>query len=403
LRFSETTLAKLPPSLDKPRVSYTDPRYPGLQFVVRAATRGFHFRFTYRGQQHSVPLGPFPALSLDAAEARCVELRRCLAEGHDPRAPRRERLAVPTFDAFFQERYLPAVQRRKRSWALDATVYRLHLKRRLGKRYLDEISAEDIEELVQAKLRDGFAPGSINRMLCVLGGVLTQAQKQKIPHVPSRRDLNIENLPDPPRIERRLTAEETRRLVAELAKSRNSMLPMVISFLLLTGARRREALDAAWSQFDFEARTWTVPLTKSGKPRKVILSEGAVTLLEQVAAEHRRRLNGRVHRYVFPNFATGKPYNTIFYPWRHARAAAGLQDVRLHDLRHSFASALVNHGVSIYEVQTLLGHASVKTTQRYAHLAPERLQESVRTVAAYYGPSLVRPTQSAARLSVDEA
>jgi integrase len=310
---------------------------------------------------------------------------------------------VPTFDAFFQERYLPAVQRRKRSWALDATVYRLHLKRRLGKRYLDEISAEDIEELVQAKLRDGFAPGSINRMLCVLGGVLTQAQKQKIPHVPSRRDLNIENLPDPPRIERRLTAEETRRLVAELAKSRNSMLPMVISFLLLTGARRREALDAAWSQFDFEARTWTVPLTKSGKPRKVILSEGAVTLLEQVAAEHRRRLNGRVNRYVFPNFATGKPYNTIFYPWRHARAAAGLQDVRLHDLRHSFASALVNHGVSIYEVQTLLGHASVKTTQRYAHLAPERLQESVRTVAAYYGPSLVRPTQSAARLSVDEA
>ncbi|MFZ9950501.1 MAG: tyrosine-type recombinase/integrase, partial [Gemmobacter sp.] len=67
--------------------------------------------------------------------------------------------------------------------------------------------------------------------------------------------------------------------------------------------------------------------------------------------------------------------------------------VRLHDLRHSFASALVNHGVPIYEVQALLGHASIRTTQRYAHLAPERLHQSVRTVAAYYGPAIVEQDQ----------
>ena len=77
--------------------------------------------------------------------------------------------------------------------------------------------------------------------------------------------------------------------------------------------------------------------------------------------------------YVFANPETTKPYVSIFCSWNTARTKAGLSDVRVHDLRHSFASLLINSGRSLYEVQKLLGHTQIKTTQRYAHLAPETL------------------------------
>jgi len=388
MRFSETSLLRVALPEGAARATFSDPRHPGLQFVVRPGSRSFHFRFTRRGRQHSMLIGAFPDLSLEDAATRAAALRRTLALGHDPRTEATERREVPLLEAFFHDRYLPAAQARKRSWGLDATVYRLHLRKPLGGRHLDEITHHDVAALVAAKRAEGLAAGSINRIVSVLSAILAQARKLRIPQVPTRQDLGIEQIPDPPRIERRLTAEETGRLLAELCKSRNAMLPFIVAFLLLTGARRHEALAAAWDQIDREAGVWTIPVTKAGKPRRVMLSDAALGLLDRVASEHRRRLDGAIHRCIFPNFATGLPYASIFHPWRFARTAAGLGDVRLHDLRHSFASALVNHGVPIYEVQALLGHASVRTTQRYAHLAPERLHQSVRTVASYYAPAL---------------
>lgn len=89
--------------------------------------------------------------------------------------------------------------------------------------------------------------------------------------------------------------------------------------------------------------------------------------------------------FVFCNVKTGQPFSNIFNSWDKARERAGLKDVRMHDLRHSFASALVNNGLSIYDVKELLGHASITTTQRYAHLSQDRLAQATETVAAHYG------------------
>jgi site-specific recombinase XerD len=85
-------------------------------------------------------------------------------------------------------------------------------------------------------------------------------------------------------------------------------------------------------------------------------------------------------RHIFANPKTGLPYVSFFYSWDAARKRAGLPDLRVHDLRHSFASFLVNAGRSLYEVQELLGHADIRTTSRYAHLSRERLFEAVESV-----------------------
>jgi integrase len=161
------------------------------------------------------------------------------------------------------------------------------------------------------------------------------------------------------------------------------MLYPLIGFLLLTGARKSEALNLRWEQIDYDRRLWTVPLSKSGKPRHIPLSDGALRLLEQAKDITARR--GASGAFAFPNLRTGERLKDITHAWDTARKAAGLPDVRLHDLRHSYASALVNEGRSIYEVQKLLGHANIATTERYAHLSHKTLAEGAAKVDAHFG------------------
>jgi integrase len=128
----------------------------------------------------------------------------------------------------------------------------------------------------------------------------------------------------------------------------NRYLPH-ITFLILTGARKSEATHARWENVNLETGVWTVPMSKSGKPRYMPLSKAAIALLKN------RRINGS--EYVFPSPSTGKPMIHTYPAWDKIRRQAGIPDVRIHDLRHNFASLLVNNGRSLYEVQKLLGHA----------------------------------------------
>jgi integrase len=154
------------------------------------------------------------------------------------------------------------------------------------------------------------------------------------------------------------------------------MLQWIVLFLLYTGARKREVLDARWSHIDLEQRSWRIPKTKSGKVRHVPLSEGAL----EVIAKVKEKYGKHAFTFIFANEKTGLPFVSIFHSWDAARQRAGLDYVRIHDLRHSFASFLVNAGRSLYEVQEILGHADSRTTTRYAHLSRDRLQEAVESV-----------------------
>ena len=135
-----------------------------------------------------------------------------------------------------------------------------------------------------------------------------------------------------------------------------------------------ELLESKWRDFDLERRSWRIPLPKSGKARHVPLSNAALAVLAQLP-----RWEGCP--YVVPNPETLKPFVNIHRSWHNARIAAGLPEVRLHDLRHSMASNMVNSGRSIYEVAKVLGHTQLKTSQRYAHLSQETLLAAVDAAA----------------------
>jgi integrase len=172
-----------------------------------------------------------------------------------------------------------------------------------------------------------------------------------------------------------LSEAELQRLMAALNAHRDQVAANVIRLLIMTGCRRREVLRAEWPQFDLDRREWLKPAknTKSGQPHRVPLSAPALALLSEM--KERTTSN-----WLFPGNTEGQPLRTIHRPWQHIRKAAGLGDVRLHDLRHSFASALASKGASLQLIGELLGHRAIATTQRYSHLSNDALQAAVEKV-----------------------
>jgi integrase len=217
--------------------------------------------------------------------------------------------------------------------------------------------------------------------LILLRYLFSLPKKWDMPGAPNNPTSGIALMKEDNMKERFLSTEEAQRLYTQLQQSDNKMLQYIIPMLILTGARKREVLDARWEDFDFERRHWRIHTTKLGKPRFVPMSDGVVVLLESVP-----RFDCE---WVFPNYKSLKPYVSIFNSWNTARREVNLQDVRIHDLRHSYASFLVNAGRSLYEVQRLLGHTQIKTTQRYAHLSHDTLLDATNSVNTALGGMFV--------------
>jgi integrase len=234
---------------------------------------------------------------------------------------------------------------------------------------MDEITRPDIVKMHSERRASGAAPGSANRLLIMMRYIFNLALRWEIPGVKTNPTRNVPLMAENNKKERYLSEDEARRLYASVCKSENEILKFIVPMLILTGARKREALDARWEDFDFERRLWRIPTTKLGRPRFVPLSDGVMSLLTTMP----RNLKSD---YVFANPTTNRPFVSVFCAWDTARKRAGLADVRIHDLRHSFASLLINSGRSLFEVQRLLGHTQVKTTQRYAHLSRETLLDA---------------------------
>ena len=228
----------------------------------------------------------------------------------------------------------------------------------------------------------GYALGTCNRCMVLIRYAFNLAMRWNEPGVTQNPTKEVALYKLDNQRERFLSPEETRKLLDYVSRSDNDKLQYIIRMLILTGARKREVLDCKWAHFDMTRMVWTIPITKAGKPRHIPMSDAVVSLLKEIPRDHGLE-------YVFPNPKTGVPFISIFSSWDTARTEAGLKDVRIHDLRHSFASFLVNAGRSLYEVQKLLGHTQIKTTQRYAHLTQDTLRDAANAAMVAIMPVAV--------------
>ena len=342
---------------------------------VRASGgKTYYQRYTdERGRERQYKVGPADVLTLRQAKWKATQIKAQAILGGDPQKERQERRSTPTLRTFIQDRYLPFVRTYKRSWQTDEIVLRVHVLPHLGPHFLDEITTQHIIDIIATMRGNDYAPGTVGRVIVIIRYLFNLARKWKV----VRGNENpAAGIPVPPDVERNrfLSEDETSRLCASIEADENRTAAKAIRMLLLTGARRNEITHAKWEHVDWEKGTLLVPMAKSGKPRIIILSISALALLASV-----KNLVG--NPYIFPSPITGRPSASIYFPWNRIRKRAGLSDVRLHDLRHSFASYLINAKKDLYVVQKLLGHSHARSTQRYAHLTTDTLAEATEVVA----------------------
>lgn len=293
------------------------------------------------------------------------------ASPHRRRSGRRKASGGLTLDAFVSRIYLPHVQSRKRSWHVDERIARQHLSPMFGDRPLADISRMDVETWLQSLPSRGLAPATCNRILAVLKSICSLAAVHDM--VPASPCAHVAPFKIHEQRERYLSRSEARRLMDALRRSRRQEA-LVLRLLLLTGARKNEILRLRWENIRLDLRLLTIPVSKSGKPRHIPLSDAAMAVIRAIP-------RAGDNPWLFPGHAPGKPLSDIFLFWNTLRRSLGLDDVRIHDLRHSFASFLVNAGHSLYEVQKLLGHSDPRTTMRYAHLGQTSLLLAAETVS----------------------
>jgi len=369
VRLTDAGVARLKPGGTEYIVR--DTRVAGLGVRVRpSGHRSFVWHGTVSGRAVRTTVGSAALMTVEEARSAC----RALLDGSHPLCAEdsASRAAVPLFREFVMEDWLPT--RRSQyspSWAkrMERMVGR-QLLPAFGTLRLDRIGRPHVERWFDAMSRK--APGAANTALAMLRQIMNAAKAAG--HVANDPVAGVR--PNPGRkMTRFLSAEEIIRLhrtLDRLVEERLSRRPQadVIRLLLLTGCRKSEILTLRWSEVD--GNVLRLAGAKTG-PRTVWLSMAA----EAVIA----RQTGTDSAFVFPSARDpSRPQSRNLGLWRRARREAGIEDVRLHDLRHTVASQAVARGVPLPTVARMLGHAQPTMTLRYAHVGDHEVEAAAKRV-----------------------
>jgi len=361
--------------------------------VYPSGKKSFVLFYRAGRQQRFMVLGAFPVLTVQAAREKAQKVLASVLDGADPIRTRKQKRTAPTV-AELSQRYLRehAPKKKQSSVETDERLLKLYILPAIGSQTVESLTTDDASRLHHSLHKK---PIQANRVLALFSKLLSLAERWGMRPLGSNPCRHVERFRENKR-ERFLSSSELTRLGEALADverdaSEHLSAILAIRLLLLTGARRNEILTLRWSEVDLERSCLQLADSKTGK--KIIRLGGAA--LELLSDAPRQEGNP----YVCFGEREGGHFIGLQRPWKRIQKKAGLEEVRLHDLRHSFASVGAGAGVGLPILGRLLGHTQPITTARYAHLADDPLQHAADHISAEIAARLASRSQEAPQAS----
>jgi integrase len=380
MKLTKTAVERALPRAQRYRLN--DTLVPGLcLLVLPSGQRTYYLRHRVDGQQRELKLGTPAELSPDQARELARAALARVRAGGDPGAERRAAREAPTVEAL-AARHLQAHASRKRSGRNDEILWRRHL--------LPAFSRVRVAALTREQVREWHAchpqPATANRALEVLGVAMGLAEEWGWRPVGSNPARGVRAHPERQR-RRYASPDELTRLRAAMQRWEAAgplairwRFIQLVRLLLLTGARLREVMCAEWSEIDWGRGVLRVPAER-GKTgaAEVRLSDRALAILGELRSKIGEQLPE--NRWIIPGESGDRPLVGYRRMWLALLEEAGVSDLRVHDLRHTFASYSLSGGQTLGTVGQLLGHRSTQTTSRYAHLVDDAARAAVERVS----------------------
>lgn len=368
-----------------------DSQLPGFGCKVTPAGRRVYVLQTYvKGRLKRITLGQHGKITAEQARDLATATLASVLAGDDPTATKRDDRAAPTVNEL-ADRYLAEhakLHKKPRSVEEDERNLDLHIRPALGTLRVSDVTRQHVAKLHHA-MRE--KPVGANRVLALLSTMFNLAERWGLRQDASNPTRHIQKYKEARR-ERFLSELELARLGKHLRKTQNAgaELPGVvpaIRLLLFTGARLSEVLTLRWEYIDEERGCIRLPDSKTGA-KTIPLNAPALDVLASLPRDG--------SPWVICGGKDGRHLVNLEKPWRRIREAAKLDDVRLHDLRHSFASVGAASNLSLPVIGGLLGHREAATTKRYAHLADDPLKLASEQVSGRIRDLLNSPADQAA-------